>query len=78
MAKSLRQLRTSQLLSIRELAMRASITAKTLTDIEYGRRRPNYETMRAICEVLGIPANEIHEFVLTIEARGTPRHRNEE
>lgn len=75
MAKSLRQLRTNQLMSIRELAIRASITPKTVTDIEYGRRRPNYETMRAICEALGVAPHEIHEFVVTIEARNTPRHR---
>lgn len=63
-------------MSIRELAIRASITPKTLTDIEYGRRRPNYETMRAVCEALGVSPHEIHEFVVTIEARGTPRHRD--
>ncbi len=78
MAKSLRQLRTSQLMSIRKLAICASITPKTLTDIEYGRHRPNYETMRAVCEALGVSPHEIHEFVVTIEVRSTPRHRDTE
>lgn len=63
-------------MSIRELAIRASITPKTLTDIEYGRRKPNYDTMRAVCEALGVSPHEIHEFVATIEARNTPRHRD--
>ena len=76
MAKSLRQLRTSQLMSIRELATRANITQKTVTDIEYGRRKPNYETMRAVCEALGVAPHEILEFAVTIESRGTPRHRD--
>lgn len=62
-------------MSIRELAIRSGITPQTLTDIEYGRRRPNYETMRAVCEALGVSPHEIHEFVVTIEARSTPRHR---
>jgi transcriptional regulator with XRE-family HTH domain len=70
MAQSLRQLRTSQLLSIRELAARAGITPKTLTDIEYGRRRPTYETMRTISGALGVSAHEIREFVTAIESRG--------
>lgn len=78
MAKSLRQWRTSQLMSIRELATRAGITAKTLTDIEYGRRKPNYETMRTICAVLGVSAHEIQEFVATIESRGAPRRAKAE
>jgi transcriptional regulator with XRE-family HTH domain len=77
-AKSLRHLRTSQLISIRELAIRSGITPKTVTDIEYGRRRPNYETMRAICEALGVSPHEIHEFVVTLEARGTPRYLDTE
>ena len=74
MAKSLRQLRTHQLMSIRELAIRASITPKTVTDIEYGRRRPNDETMRALCEALRVAPHENHAFVVTMEARTTPRH----
>lgn len=70
LVKSLRQWRTSQLLSIRELAAEAGITPKTLTDIEYGRRRPTYETMRTISKALGISAHEIQEFVAAIESRG--------
>ena len=70
MAKPLRQWRTSHLMSIRELAAKANITPKTLADIEYGRRRPNYETMRNLSAALGVPANEIQEFVIAIDSRG--------
>ena len=57
-------------MSIRELAAEAGITPKTLTDIEYGRRRPTYETMRSISKVLGIAAHDIQEFRDAIESRG--------
>ena len=83
MAMSLRQLRTSRLMSIRELAAVAGITPKTLTDVEYGRRRPSYETMRSLSKALGVPAHDIQEFVVAIESRGqrdsaeTAKHRPE-
>jgi transcriptional regulator with XRE-family HTH domain len=69
MATSLRHLRTSQLMSISELAVAAGVTPKTLTDIEYGRRRPSYETMRNISKALGVSAHDIQEFVVAIESR---------
>jgi transcriptional regulator with XRE-family HTH domain len=56
-------------MSIRELAIRASLTPKTLTGIEYSQRGPNDETMRAVCKALGVSPYEIREFVITIEAR---------
>lgn len=69
MAQTLRHWRTDRLLSIRELATAADITPKTLTDIEYGRRRPTYETMRSICQVLNIDAHDIVEFQAALHAR---------
>jgi DNA-binding XRE family transcriptional regulator len=56
-------------LSIRELATAADITPKTLTDIEYGRRRPTYETMRSICRVLNVDAHDVVEFQAALDAR---------
>ncbi len=69
MVRTLRQWRTNQLKSIRELADDAGVTPKTLTDIEYGRRRPTFETMRAICKSLQVPAADIVEFQAAIESR---------
>jgi len=69
-SKTLRQWRTSQLKSIRELASDAGITAKTLTDIEYGRRHPTYGTMKMISNALNVSPHDIEEFARTIEARG--------
>lgn len=69
MAETLRHWRTNRLLSIRELATAADITPKTLTDIEYGRRRPTYETMRAICRELNVSAHDVIEFQAALEAR---------
>lgn len=68
--KTLREWRCNQLMSVRELASRAGVTPKTLTDIEYGRRKPTYETMRSICAALGVEASEISEFLATLQSRG--------
>lgn len=73
MSKGLRQWRTSQLLSIRALADEAGVTPKTLTDIEYGRRVPTYETMRTISKALGVMPHDILEFEAAIQARGQRR-----
>ena len=61
------------MMSVRELAAEAGITAKTLTDIEHGRRNPTYESMRGVCKVLGVDATQIAEFVATIAVR-SKRH----
>lgn len=70
MMQTLRQLRANQLMSIRDLADTAGVTPKTLTDIEYGRRRPTYDTMRAISKALGVSPHDIMEFHAAIESRG--------
>jgi len=36
-----------------ELAKRAGIAQSTLSNIEKGKKRPQFETMSAICQVLG-------------------------
>ena len=73
--RSLREWRVGALLSVRDLAAAAGITAKTLTDIEYGRRAPGFLTMRAISQALGVDPLEITEFVAAIETRGQHRVR---
>jgi transcriptional regulator with XRE-family HTH domain len=69
----LRRWRTQQLLSIRDLAIAAGITPKSLTDLEYGRRRPNFATMRRVSQALGVDPHEIAEFAATLERRGSLR-----
>ena len=46
--KTLREWRTEKLKSVRELAALAGVTHKTLIDLEHGRRRPTYDTMRRL------------------------------
>jgi transcriptional regulator with XRE-family HTH domain len=61
-AKSLRTHRLEKLLSIRGLAERSGVTAKTILDLEHGRRRPRLETMRRLCEVLSVAPGDVTEF----------------
>ena len=68
--KPLREWRTERLWSVRELAARASVQHKTVIQLEYGRQRPAYATMRRIAEALGVPATEITEFAATLDERG--------
>ena len=68
--KTLREWRTERLQSIRELAAAAGVTHKTLIDLEHGRRRASYETMRKLSQSLGVPAGEIAEFAEAVEYRG--------
>ena len=68
--KPLREWRTERLWSVRELAARAGVQHKTVIQLEYGRQRPAYATMRRIAEALGVPATEITEFATTLEERG--------
>lgn len=68
--KTLREWRADKLLSVRELAERAGVTHKTLIDLEHGRRRPTYATMRGITEALGIEARDVTEFAEALEERG--------
>jgi transcriptional regulator with XRE-family HTH domain len=67
--KRLREWRTSNLMSVRDVAAAAAITPETLIEIEYGRRIPNYGTMRRICQVLTIEPHEVSEFVTAMEKR---------
>lgn len=68
--KSLREWRMERLMSVRELAHSARVTHKTVIDLEHGRRRANYETMRGISQALGVAATEIAEFAEALEDRG--------
>lgn len=67
--KPLRDWRTERLLSVRELAQAAGVTHTTLIQLEHGRQRPHYATMRRIAEALGVPATEITEFAAALKER---------
>ena len=68
--KALREWRLDRLLSIRGLAERSGVTAKTIVDLEHGRRQPHYDTMRQLCEALDVRPGEVTEFVAALEERG--------
>lgn len=76
--RPLRALRTAKLMSVRELANVAGVTPKTVTDVEYGRRRPTYETMRRIASALDVDPLEVAEFAATISSRCTMRTDGED
>jgi transcriptional regulator with XRE-family HTH domain len=62
----LRAWRLAQQRGLGDVAETAGVTAQTLTDLEAGRRRPNYGTMRAISRVLGVAPHQITEFASAI------------
>jgi transcriptional regulator with XRE-family HTH domain len=68
--KTLREWRTTRLMSTRTLEKAAGVTQKTIIDIEYGRRRPHYDTIGRICQALGVEPGEVTEFAATLEELG--------
>ena len=71
MAKHLREWRTAQLLSIKDVAAAAQVTSKTLIDLEYGRRRPTERTIRQVSAALGVDPFAITEFAAALASRAT-------
>jgi DNA-binding XRE family transcriptional regulator len=59
---TLRALRRNQLLSQRDLAQKAGVTASTIYLIETGRTEPRLKIMRQICEALGVKPLDVDEF----------------
>jgi DNA-binding XRE family transcriptional regulator len=72
---SLRELRAERLLSIRELARRASVAPSTIYLIEAGRTIPRQRVARQIAEVLGIDPMKVAELRRRIEATKAGRKR---
>lgn len=70
---SLRTLRRRQLLSQRDLARKAGVTASTIYLIEAGRTEPRLKVMRQICEALGVGPMEVDEFRTALEGVRTGR-----
>lgn len=72
---SLRELRAERLLSIRELARRASIAPSTIFLIEAGRSIPRQRVARQLAEALQVDPMEIDELRRRIEGEKLRRYR---
>jgi transcriptional regulator with XRE-family HTH domain len=72
---ALRILRAERLLSIRELARRASVAPSTIFLIESGRTIPRQRVARQIAEVLRIDPMEVDELRRRAEVTKLSRHR---
>ena len=64
---TLREMRIRRLLSLRELAKRASVAQRTIVEAEAGRQIPRPATMRKIAEALNVDPMEVDEFRAAIE-----------
>ena len=67
--KPLRDWRTERVMSVRDLAEKSGVSTKTVVQLEYGRQRANYKSMRAISEALGVEPGEVAEFAEVLEQR---------
>ena len=67
--RGLREWRKLRLLSIRALAEKAGVSTKTVWDTEQGHTQPTLQTMRRLCDALGVGPDEVEEFA---EALGLP------
>lgn len=56
---NVRRLRERAGLSLRELAVRAEVSASTLSTLEAGSGNPGVETLVTICGALGVPFSEV-------------------
>jgi transcriptional regulator with XRE-family HTH domain len=74
---SLRELRAERLLSIRELARRASVAPSTIFLIEAGRTIPRQRVARQIAAVLRVAPSEVDEFLRRIEVTKERPRRSE-
>jgi transcriptional regulator with XRE-family HTH domain len=65
-----RQARAKSVLSVRELAARAGVAPATVYQIEHGRTRPQYRSIRVLSAALGVDPMQIEEFARVIEEGG--------
>jgi DNA-binding XRE family transcriptional regulator len=65
--KTLREWRQERLMSTRDLAKAAGISDKTLIQVELGRQRPQWRTMRRLCETLRVQPRDVAEFAAVLE-----------
>jgi DNA-binding XRE family transcriptional regulator len=74
---TLRNLRRRQLLSQRDLAQKAGVTASTVYLIETGRTEPRLKIMRQLCEALNVHPMEVDEFRSVLEVESEPAARRQ-
>ena len=67
--QTLREWRLARLLSVRGLEAASGVTAKTIIDIEYGRRRPHYGTIGKLSAALRVEPGDVTEFAAALEGR---------
>jgi predicted ATPase/DNA-binding XRE family transcriptional regulator len=70
----LRRLREAAGLTQEELAEKADLSAKGISDLERGqRRRPYPHTVRSLADALKLPEDERAALIATVPKRGSPR-----
>ncbi len=61
-ARSLKQVRSARMLTVRGLAAAAGCSPHTVHQVETGRRVPHFETVRRLSNALGLEPAEVIEF----------------
>jgi transcriptional regulator with XRE-family HTH domain len=59
---TLRQARTIRLLTVRGLADTAGVSTQTVHEVETGKRRPRFGTIKRLSAALGVEPAEVVEF----------------
>ncbi len=59
---TLEQARTERMLTVRALAKVAGCSPHTVHEVETGKRRPHFATIRRLSDALGVEPNQIAEF----------------
>ncbi|MCL5957838.1 MAG: helix-turn-helix domain-containing protein, partial [Chloroflexi bacterium] len=70
---TLREIRISRLLSMRDLAAKAEVGLSTLYMIEAGRSAPGLKAIRKLSKALGVEPTEVDEFREKMHQMATPR-----
>lgn len=63
LGESLRELRTSESLTLREVSGRAQVSLGYLSEIERGQKEASSELLNAICGALGVPLSSVLRLV---------------
>lgn len=63
LGESLRELRTSENLTLREVSGRAQVSLGYLSEIERGQKEASSELLNAICRALGVPLSSVLRLV---------------
>ena len=68
--RTLREWRARRLLSTKALAAKASVSNKTIVQLENGHGLPIFRTIGRISAALGVEPGEVAEFAAAIATRG--------